>query len=154
MYSIGQKYMFYRETFPSMFGCQLLSLLWSCLSSVCWPEAMRSPCCQSGRLRSSVRLLAAIRWLISHSFLSYTLKILQTSSNCLLEDCQVPNVGKFSPSVNECQEWHLPQKQGISCEKNRLLCTNCHLPFLMVQSGIWPHLHKHTDQLNKIKKNK
>lgn len=159
---IGQKYLFYRETFLSIFSSQLLSLLTdklrSCLSSVCWPEAVSSPSCQSGRLCSSVRLLAAIRWLVSHLFLSYTLKILQTSSNCLLEACQVPNVGKSPPppSVNECQEWHLPHKQIIICERkkqkqNRPLCTNCHLLFLMVLFGTWAHFRKHTDPPHKMK---
>lgn len=84
-----------------MFAWQLLRLLTdkqrACLSSVCWCEAVSSPSCQSGVLCSSLRLLAAIRWIISHLFLSNTLEILQASSNRLLETWQMPNAGRFFP---------------------------------------------------------
>lgn len=143
------------QTLLSIFGCLLLSFLTdklqSCLSSVCWPEAVSAPSCQSGRLRSSDRLLAAIRWLVSHSFLSYTLKILQTSSNIRagiqMSACQVPNVGKFFPSMSQCQAVHLPHKRRTEEGKNRLLCTNC---LLLVLFDSWAHFHKQTDPLNKM----
>ena len=127
---------FIMQTSRSIFGCLLLSSLTdklqSCLSSVCWPEAASAPSCQSGRLRSSDRLLAAIRWLVSHSFLSYTLKILQTSSNIRagiqMSGCQVPNVGKFFP-FDESMSDGAPATQAKNRgRRNRLLCTNCLLP--------------------------
>lgn len=122
----------------AIFGCLLLSLLTdklqSRLSSVCWPEAASSPSCQSGRPGSSDRLPAAIRWLVAHSFLSYTLKILKTSSNSRAwkpVKCQMWlnfSLGEFM------SEGHLPHKQGFIYEKKQTVEHN--FPYALFNSTI------------------
>ncbi len=124
------------QTLLSIFGCLLLSLLTdklqSCLSSVCWPEATSSPSCQSGRLCSSDRLLAAIRWI---AFIPELYS--QDFTDVFKQPCWNPV--KFQMWVNfsldeSMSVGHLPHMQGVICEKKQTVGHK--LPYALFNSTI------------------